>query len=164
MRKFITISYWNSKLFLTLKIQRVLATWFKTHKNQCTSICQKTFICWLVCPENTHVYYIINRPGVAGAVLQSPLLLIHSFNNWFSDPFPPNLQNIRTPKPEELGSWNFERMFTPHHLWIVCQVSGVTCQVSHVRCHMSGVKFFSSYFLFLFSSYKVVNTCVSANA
>ena len=33
---------------------------------------------------------IFNRPGVARAVLQTPLLLIHSL----TDPFPPNLQNI----------------------------------------------------------------------
>ena len=36
---------------------------------------------------------IINRPGEAGAVLQSPLSLIQSV----TDPFPQNLQNILTP-------------------------------------------------------------------
>ena len=36
-----------------------------------------------------------NRPGVAGAVLQLPPSLI----NWLSGPFPPDLQNIITPKP-----------------------------------------------------------------
>ena len=44
--------------------------------------------------------YIINRPGVAGAVLQSPPLLIDSV----SQPFPPNLQNTINHKPKELGS------------------------------------------------------------
>ena len=34
--------------------------------------------------------YIFNRPGVAGAVLQSPMLLIDSV----IQPFPPNRQNI----------------------------------------------------------------------
>ena len=43
---------------------------------------------------------VINRPGVAGAVLQTPLSNIQSL----SDPFPPNLQNIITPKTLELGS------------------------------------------------------------
>ena len=38
---------------------------------------------------------VINRPGVAGAGLQSPLLLIKGL----SHPFPPDLQNIITPKP-----------------------------------------------------------------
>ena len=33
-------------------------------------------------------------------------------------------------KPEELGSWNFERMFIPHFL------SCVTCHVLHVTSHM----------------------------
>ena len=54
---------------------------------------------------------IINRPGVAGAVLQTPLLLrregafvTHLFIDTLTDPFPPNLQNIITPKPLELGS------------------------------------------------------------
>ena len=57
---------------------------------------------------------MINRPGVAGAVLQSALSLIY----WVSEPFPHNLQNIRNHKPEEPGSWNFERMFlfTPHNM------------------------------------------------
>ena len=47
-----------------------------------------------------------------------------------TDPFPPNLQVIINPKPIELESWNFERMFTLHH------VSHVTCHVSHVRCQI----------------------------
>ena len=47
---------------------------------------------------------IFNRPGVAGAVLQSPSLLINSFIESVSHPFPPNLQNNITPKSKELGS------------------------------------------------------------
>ena len=46
---------------------------------------------------------IINRPGVAGAVLQSASLLI----KWVSEPFPPNLQDIINHKPEELGKESF---------------------------------------------------------
>ena len=83
---------------------------------------------------------IANRPSVAGAVLQTPPWLIHSFIHWLSHPFPPNLQDIINPKPLELGSWNFACMFTLYH------VLYVTCQVSGVRCHMSGL--FS--FLFFF--------------
>ena len=41
------------------------------------------------------ILHIVNKPGVAAAVLQTPLSLIESV----SDPFPPNLQNIITPKP-----------------------------------------------------------------
>ena len=32
-------------------------------------------------------FNVVNRPGVAGAALQTPLLLI----NYLSEPFPPNL-------------------------------------------------------------------------
>ena len=45
-------------------------------------------------------YKIFNRPAVAGAVLKTPPSLIKSL----SDPFPPDLQNIISPKPLELGS------------------------------------------------------------
>ena len=38
------------------------------------------------------------------------------------------LHNTVFPKPSELGSSNFERIFTPHH------VSHVTCHVAHVMC------------------------------
>ena len=41
---------------------------------------------------------ISNRPGVAGAVLQTP----SSFINSVSSPFPPNLQDITNPMPLEL--------------------------------------------------------------
>ena len=51
---------------------------------------------------------LFNRPGVAGAVIQTPLLLI----KLFADPFPPNLQNIINPKPFELGTSNFATMAT----------------------------------------------------
>ena len=69
---------------------------------------------------------IFTRPGVAGAVLQTPSKLI----NLAGCLFPPNLQPIINPKPIELGSWNFERMFTSNYVSQVrCQVSGVTCCV-----------------------------------
>ena len=54
---------------------------------------------------------MFNRPGVAGATLQSFVSLIHSLSQWVSDPFLPNLQNIFKPKLLELGSLNFERFF-----------------------------------------------------
>ena len=38
------------------------------------------------------------RPGVAGAFLQTHLLLIKLLINSLTDPFPPNLQEIITPK------------------------------------------------------------------
>ena len=39
---------------------------------------------------------VLNRPGVAGAVLQTPSPLI---NYLLTRAFPPNLQNIITPEP-----------------------------------------------------------------
>ena len=71
---------------------------------------------------------IFNRPGVSRGC-STISLVTHSF----SQPFSPNLQNIINHKPEELGSWNFGRMFTPHNM------SHVTCRMAHVTCHMSRV-------------------------
>ena len=72
-----------------------------------------------------------NRPGVARAVLQTPLSFIQSA----TDPFPPHLQNIISPKPLEQGTSNFDTMFTnPDVSWVRCHVSHVTCDVSHVKC------------------------------
>jgi hypothetical protein len=86
---------------------------------------------------------IFNRPGVAGAVLQSASLLIHSL----SQPFLPNLQNIINHKKEKLGSWNFEEMFTsPNMSLVTCHVSCVMCHVSHVTWHMSHVMGHLSHF------------------
>ena len=42
---------------------------------------------------------VFSRPGVAGAVLQSPSQFIHSFINSVSEPFLRNLLFIITPKP-----------------------------------------------------------------
>ena len=82
---------------------------------------------------------IINRPGVTGAVLQRPLLFISSLIH----PLPPNPDNIITPKPLKLGSWNFERTLISHHMsHVMCHMSWVTCHVSHVTCHMSCVTIF----------------------
>ena len=82
------------------------------------------------------IFINFNRPRVAGAVLQSPPSLINSL----SDPLVQNLQDTVNTKLLELGSWNFEKMFTPHHVSHVrCQVSSVRCHMSRFRCHMSGV-------------------------
>ena len=75
------------------------------------------------------VFSVFNRPGVAGAVLQSPPWLINALSlvmvcgNIFKVPSIPNHKSW--------GAEIFERTFTPHH------VSHVTCPMSRVRCHMS---------------------------
>ena len=80
---------------------------------------------------------VLNRPGVAGAVLQSP----PSFADWLINSvilYSKYLPNTPNPKPEEIGSWNFERMFIWYYVSCVkCHVSCVTCHVSRVTCHMS---------------------------
>ena len=80
--------------------------------------------CYLVVLPN-----IFNRPCVAGAVLQSPPVLINWFIKWsFSSNIFQPLQCTVNLKPEELVSWNFERTFIPHYgSCVTCHVSPVTC-------------------------------------
>ena len=83
------------------------------------------------------LYNYLTDPVSRGCFINT--FVIHSFI-LSSHPFPPNLQDTVYPKPQELGSWIFERMFTHHHVsHVMCHMSGVMCQVSYVRCHMSGV-------------------------
>ena len=87
---------------------------------------------------SNYIYnHIINRPGVARAVLQTPSWLTESV----SDPLWKYLQKSFTPKLEEIASWNFERRFTSRHL------SCVTCHMSHITCHVSHVTLFFYFFL-----------------
>ena len=68
----------------------------------------------------------------------------NSFPIWWVSRLLRHIQNTDNPKPEELESWNFERMFIPHYVssvtchvsLVTCHVSCVTCQVSHVTCHV----------------------------
>ena len=48
--------------------------------------------------------FMINRPGVAWAVLQTPLSFNNALINSASHPFAPDLQITFPPKPKELGS------------------------------------------------------------
>ena len=101
---------------------------------------------WQVC------IFIINRPGVDGAVLQSASSFIHLFINSVSQPFLPYFQNLINHKPEELGSWNFEIMFTPPQ-HVTCRMSHVMCLVSRVTCHI----FFCCKVVKLISGGSVIN-------
>ena len=56
-------------------------------------------VCWILKFDS-----VFNRPGVAGAVLQSPPLVTDWFIDLLSHHFPPYLQTIITTKPLELGS------------------------------------------------------------
>ena len=79
----------------------------------------------------TGVLAALNRPGVAGAVLQTPLSFIHllSRSSFCSESSGHCVsQTVRARE---------ERMFTPHHVSHgMCHRSGVRCQVSGVRCQV----------------------------
>ena len=97
--------------------------------------------------------YIINRLGIAGAVLQTPSSLIkwltHSLivcGNIFKKPV--------HPKPEELDSWNLRECSSHtmcHVSHVRCHVSRVTCQVSLVICN------FLFYFINFFIKKKYIS-------
>ena len=58
----------------------------------------------LTCSGNTEEFDLINRPGVAGAVLHTASSLIHSFIQSVSQPFPKISSNTFTLKPLGLES------------------------------------------------------------
>ena len=79
-----------------------------------------------------------NRPGVAGAVLQTPSPIIQSVSQSVNLFLPILSYLIIICKAWELGNWNFERMFTPHNMsHVMYHMSHVMCHVSHVTYHMS---------------------------
>ena len=76
---------------------------------------------------------LVNRPGVAGAVLQSPPLL----TDWLIDSsFIP-----KTIRARELKFWENVHP-TP---CVMCHLSPVTCYLSHVICHVSPVMCYLSH-------------------
>ena len=95
-----------------------------------------------VAPRGAHFFHIIilyyfhggsstlvNRPGVAGAVLQSPPWLTDWLINCLSDGLWKYIQNLVNPKPEEVESWKLRRMFIPHNVsHVMCHLSCVTCK------------------------------------
>ena len=76
---------------------------------------------------------LINKPGAAGAVLQSPLLLIKGLNH----PFPPDPQTSLHPNRERYRAEILRECSPPPP--VACQVSCVTCHKSGVTSHVSGV-------------------------
>ena len=74
---------------------------------------------------------MLNRPGVAGAVLQTPLPLLNSFIDSLTCPFPPKVHSTFTLKPYGLGT-------------SLCHMSQVICHMSHVTCHLLPVGILST--------------------
>ena len=79
--------------------------------------------------------HLVNRPGVAGAVLQSPPLLIDSLTDWLSDPL---VQISSNHCQSQTGKERTEilRECSSHTM---CNVSYVTCHLPCVPCHVSPV-------------------------
>ena len=68
------------------------------------------------------------------------MLLNNQFIQSLSNSFVQNLQATVYPKLEDLGTWSFERLFTPYNVsHVTCHMSGVMCQVSGVKCQGSCV-------------------------
>ena len=73
-------------------------------------------VAWTCSQRLVCIKIILNRPGEAGAVLQTHTFLI----DYITQPFPPNLQNIMTHNPWEReiqlwASWEGEKL-PPSHL------------------------------------------------
>ena len=78
---------------------------------------------------------VINRPGVAGAVLQTPLLLIDLLIN--SLILCGNIfKTLSFPNGKSKGADILRKMLTPH------LVSHVTCHISRVTCDLSSTMFY----------------------
>ena len=73
-------------------------------------------------------------------------VICDSFIHWLSHPFFQNLPDTVSPKLKKLGSWHFERMFTPSMWYMSC----AKCYMSHVMCHKSYVKCQVSQFFFFY--------------
>ena len=96
---------------------------------------------------------VINRLGVAGAVLQTPLSFIHYFIHYLSHPLGKYLQQTFTQKSSELKvEIGREGSLPPtcKMSCVTCHVSLVMCHMSRVTCHTSHYKYVSFFFVFFF--------------
>ena len=107
-------------------------------KTQNIIILLLSFIC-------SWIWILFNRPGVAGAVLQSPPSLINSLIHSFTDALvqisSKHCQS-QTGRARELKFWENGH---PTQC-VLCHVSRVTCHLSGVTCHLSHVIFFNIFF------------------
>ena len=96
---------------------------------------------------------VFNRPGVAGAVIQSPLSLI----KWVSNPLVQisfKHYHSQTWRARELKFWESVHPT----ICVKCHVSCVMCHVSPVTCHVSAVTciiFFLVYLLIFYVPKKI---------
>ena len=84
----------------------------------------------------SYITSVLNRPGVAGPVLQTPLSLINEVSKKSFSCQPLKYNQFQTLRARELTFWGIV-----HSLQTVrCQMSDVMCHMSLVTCHMSRVK------------------------
>ena len=98
---------------------------------------------------------VFNRPGVAGAVLQTPLSLIESVSQfvsqWAFSSKSSKYCKSQSGRARELPFW--ENVYPPQHVTchmscVTCHMSHVTCNKSHFMCHVSHVTCNKSHFMF----------------
>ena len=82
---------------------------------------------------------VFNRPGVAGAVLQSPPLLINSLTDSLTDPLVQISSKHCQSQTRRARELKFVENVHPT-LCVMCHVSPVTSHLSLVTCHLWHVK------------------------
>ena len=99
------------------------------------------------------VKLLINRQGVAGAVLQTAASsFIHYFSHsLIQSSFSSQSSTHHKSQTVRARELKFDKKFTPHLVsQVTCHVAYVTCQASGVVCHRSAVMFqVSCVFFFL---------------
>ena len=80
---------------------------------------------------------IFNRPGVAGAVLQSPLSLIHWLRSFSSKSS--KHHKSKTIRASDLKFCHNVHLLTQCSPHVMCHASCVTCHMSPLMCHLSHV-------------------------
>ena len=78
-------------------------------------------------PLNSCLHFSTQAHRLCSRGCSTNIFVIHLFIQSLTHPFPWNLQNIITPKQKEVGSWNLDWRYTPHH-------------VKHFVCHVTDVK------------------------
>ena len=89
--------------------------------------------------------HIFHRPCVAGAVLQTPLLLINSVTQSSFSSKSSKYLHSKTVKARELTFW--ENVHLPP--CVMCRMSRIMCHVWPVTCHVSYVTISFSFSFFL---------------
>ena len=98
-----------------------------------------------------NILIFINRPGVAGAVLQSASWLTDSF---CQRAFSSNSSTYHKSQSRRAREQKFRENVQPQQ-HVTCHVSRVMCHVVHVTCHMSCVICHIYLFIYLFMENKL---------